>query len=1159
MNFKDELEQKFTPNQFDAITSTNSNLLVSASAGSGKTAVLINRICYILEQKLANLNELLVVTFTSLASQEMRMRVKSTLEELAKKDDYFAGQLEYLNTADISTLHKFCQKVIKEYFYEIAIDPNFEIIDSSKCDYLLNECLTTLIDKNLQNNKEFVSLMLMFNNNRQDTSFKETCIKCLNYLKSKKDYNAFCNDFLEKSYSTDFKQNQVINYFNNYICDFAQSYKERIEDFVLESKKLKSESLENYFVQNSLVFEALINKSFEEQIVALNAFVPVRKVSLGKNAMVEEQELLANFEEVKAYFKTEIETFKDITLNGELEIKNNIEYVKNYVSVFVNFVLQVDQLYSQKKREENGLDFGDLEHFCLKILSNNNIKIAIQNKYKFLFVDEYQDTNEIQEEILKCVTNGNNMFMVGDVKQSIYLFRESSPQIFVNKYNTYKQNESLGKVILLNKNFRSDEQILNFSNYIFSNIMQEKTSSVDYANSAKFVFGQKFVKTKQLSPVVSVSIVPKQEKQSIKLEFPYNKFSAPLVVAEKQELKQEMLIVANEIKNLLNVKIFDQKLNAERNIKYSDIAILTRKKGDTLKTIVSQLKQEKIPCNCQMSSSIFKSYYNKVLLNYLRVLDNPLNDIAVVSVLTSFMYGISMKEMENITSRDGDFVFNKIGECVNEKQGSYEKLEKFMQDLNEIKLKMVCFNLSQLFNFIVNKFFVDEVVSFKGAEKQIALNLFKENISTFNYLSLNEYVNFITSFAQDNEIEMSINEQEDSVSVMSIHASKGLEFPVVFLVNANSSFSTKSMKEKLITNQHFGVALSEFNEEDGVERNSVIKNILKLANKQQETQEEMRLMYVALTRPKNYLRIVGTMNIEKACKIKHQSEILKRNSYLGWIVGSLPESKIESIKQGVGDCITIENNKVPISVENAKIEQHNQVDLIEERNKVLISEKQKEYLLGKKSYNNLMIKNSVTAIMNAEENDNYNIKDFRYNIKKDDDQDFLLIGNLYHLIMEKIDYKNIFTKEDVDNFLNDAVEKHLIEKNNVELVDPNKILKACEFLKSIIKTEDVVLKEKSFMMYLPANLLVNTAQTSKVLVQGVADIVIIKSDQIVLIDYKTTKFKTEKMFKEKYETQLNLYAKALQEFYEKPVLKKYIFSFYFDKPIIVWHTNKQQL
>ena len=1145
----------YTDNQKDAIITTNSNLLVTASAGSGKTRVLVTRVSYILHEKLANINEILVMTFTNLASIEMKQRIKQDIEKLASNDEHFINQLQKLNTADIFTIHKFCQKVIKEYFYQTATDPNFTILDDNKAQFLIDESITEAISNEIENdNKRFVKLYKLFNEKRNDVVFRQECVKLLNFLKSKQSYNSFIEKFLKNTYNNNLEENEIIRYYNLFIDDCMSYYKDIFNTLKIDAESLNIGKLVTILDKYLEFIGKIENKTFSQRVEIFNGEFNFERLDIRK-LDAEQEELKNNAKLVINNFKNDILSIKKvICFSSATEIQNNIYNDRELIEEFVSFVLKIDNIYAQKKTKINVLDFNDLEHRCLLTLQNENIAKSIKQKYKYVFVDEYQDTNDIQEAILNKICNDNNLFMVGDIKQSIYRFRECCPQIFINKYNNYTFDANKGKVIRLNENFRSDEQILNFSNFVFNNIMTSVTSCVDYKNSAKFIYGNKFITNENSSyPIVSIKLLKDEEEVKEELQSVYNLFNAPKVRPENTKIKDETKLIAQEIIKLLNNKIFDKDINAYRNIELNDIAILTRNKQGVITAIINELKNNNIPCKATFSTNVFNSLEVKLIVNYLSIINNFNNDIALTSVLSSFMYGLALEDILTIQKQGESLLKDNIEKyLLNNNDNITNVLNKLKEDIKKYKLMLNFYSLEDLVNCVILDFeFEKHCYLFNDKQERLQnIELLKNHISSCKDFSLLEYVRFVNDFAKNKESEITIGNSQNCVSIMTIHASKGLEFPVVFIINADGKFASKSSLSKLITNQDYGVALNNYDDKDNVENNSIIKNIFKVCNNFQEKQEEMRLLYVALTRAKNHLIIVGKYPKANIQKLTENFEINQASSYLQWILGCLPSIDINSINNGNNHIkIKVENNFVPLDIIENNSQQINVLNNTTSFNKKLLELDKTKYLKNDYEQNNIVLKNTVTALMNSE--DNYNIKDFKYSRKKDEDNDFLLIGNMYHLVMEKINFESIQKVEDVTQFLNTLVEERKVLKNDIELVEPLKILNACKFLKEITNNDSVILKEKLFMVYMPANSLIKSSFNSKVLVQGVVDFMTNNDDEIIVVDYKTTRFNNENDFSKKYKIQLDLYAKAIEDFYGKKVTKKYIYSFYFDKAIII--------
>ena len=992
--------------------------------------------------------------------------------------------------------------------------------------------------------------MLLFNESRNDVTFKEMVIKALKFLKSKQNYHNFCDNMMLNTYSSDLSQNSAIIFFNQYVDSILTHYKEILNNYLLQANQIGSQKL--ILIANEYIdfIGSILEKDFVTKLSVFSIEKKFTQARLSKNAVAEEIELKEKMQADLEAFRDELKDIKKfIGICSESQIKNDISNISIKMQEFVNFVLKLDDAYTLKKKEEKSLDFNDLEHYTLQILENEKIRNSVKQRYKYVCVDEYQDTNEIQEKILSYISSDNNLFMVGDMKQSIYGFRECRPEILTDKFKLYQRDLTKGNAIKLNKNFRSEIDILNFSNYLFSNIMKEDSVGLDYGKESKFIFGGT-VQSKQQDKNVFVKIIQSAQKSQEDYPKIYNKFSAKLEKTEYVNLVSQAIYVANEIENLLTQTIYDVKIQDYRKIRYKDIAILSRK-GVKISNVLTEIFRERgIPFSANISSNIFRCYENSVIFNLLKLICNMDDDIALTSVLSSFLYNVSYDDIIKIKSNDKNMFYSLVEQRENDGHLS-NIINKLFDDIEYLKNEFINNNILVAFNETLSHYNIMEYLAGLNSYEKVAnMQLFIENIKEYSYLSLYEYVAFVENSQLEKLSTSSVVSGDDSVTIMTIHGSKGLEFPITFLINANEEFKDLEARNKLIKNQELGFAFCNYDEESQIVSGDFIKKIFQLANKQKLVAEDMRLLYVALTRAKNKLFIVGSGDVSKYKALNSSFDIMKSKSYLDWILGGLNENQLEKLSLNENLVVDYLESKFYFEQIDSVINETN--SHYSYGKNLTLNEDNLKYILNTKQGSNVMLKNTVTAIMNVEnENVDYNIKDFVYSNENKNDDDFLLIGTLYHLVMEKIDFLNINNKQDVDKFLEYLVSNNLVNNEQIKLVDSSKILKACLFLKGIVDSDDIVKKEKTFMLQDNANLLVNTKDCSKVLVQGIIDFYVIKKDCIYLVDYKTTKSKTTEFLASHYATQLSLYAKALQEFYNKPVYKKIIYSFYFDKAIIV--------
>ena len=475
----------YTKEQQQCIDERNKNLLISASAGSGKTSTMIERIKTMIINGEASVQDLLVITFTKASASDMKNKLVEGLEKIENKSDFIKEQLLEINLANISTIHSFCSKLIRTYFYEVGLDPSFVLIDEIESNSLKDKALTKLIDDAfVENDENFIKIYEILSTKRSEESLRSIILNFHNFTTNLVDPDKWFEKTIKETYSLDFARNSTINYLNDYHTQIFVELKQRTQGIRVSLMNAGQEKLVkhlNEIASNLDVIKPELNfvenkensKKFDEKF----ARFPVIKDA------DEIKEFVKSFcDEIKE----KVKDAKEFYLNfDENFVKKQIEENKKVVELLYSYVKKFDALYSELKRDKVALDFSDLEKYTLKLFLNDVIAETIRNKFKFVFVDEYQDINEVQEKLITLVSKDDNLFMVGDVKQSIYRFRGSEPQIFVDKYNYYKTGaSSKNKSIDLNHNFRSHSNILNFSNEIFMRSMTKDFGGVDYVSSS---------------------------------------------------------------------------------------------------------------------------------------------------------------------------------------------------------------------------------------------------------------------------------------------------------------------------------------------------------------------------------------------------------------------------------------------------------------------------------------------------------------------------------------------------------------------------------------------------------------------------------------------------------------------------------------------------
>ena len=1142
---------KFTYEQSVAVKNDYGNVLVSASAGSGKTKVLIGRIINLILEKKCKVKDLLVVTFTNAAADEMRSRLK---QELIKYN--LLDELDDLNNADIFNLHKFCSKIIKEFFFEVGLDNCFGVLAENEADYLLAECVEKSIIECV-NDTEFQNLLEGFNKNRNYVDFKKTIFKIHKFLKSTEDSTLWINNVLSNSFEVN-NNNKALSFLNNYYVEEILDACNLLKQLLIYCNEDDFEKIRSAINGCLEIGEKFTNNNFLENFEVLKLEFEFPSI-FGKNKSEEEKDLRQKFSEIKGKLKTAIEDYKKAVPYNSLEglkfaLKNNSQKVLK----LIDFVNLVDSKYSELKQKFNNLDFNDLEQYALQILSKQNILEIIKNRYKYIFVDEYQDTNSLQEKLLTLISNGDNLFMVGDVKQSIYGFRFCNPQIFIDKYNKFQNSlTDTNLLINLNKNFRSIPDVLNFCNYIFSGVMTKQSCGIDYLEGSMFVSGKNVENFNREGANINIAIFPEEKTESEIANGIYD-IKKEKFTSQENDLDRQIYYIANQIKNLLSEEIFDESLNAYRKIRFSDIAILSRNRSKTIERVSNLFKQLNIPVNATFKTKLFESESVNLILNYLRLLDNFYQDIPLYSVLNSFIYNLTEGELAliKLAYKNSKFFYESINDFYNKNLIETDlntvainnKLSVFFDDINKLTITKEKLSLNEIVNKILNDLnIINYYLLTENLEESKNIEMFLNFVKESGFESINELLFYLDNFGLDKTFDKTIVDSENSVVLTTIHASKGLEYPIVFVIDMGSKFSLATMHESLIMDLELGLSTSYVDLETREQKDVPTTKGIKLKKKQFEVQEEMRILYVALTRAKEKLFLVGEFNLENIKELSTAWDILSRNSYFSWILGLLSENQANSLIQNGNLTVNFEGSKFKFTIENLVIEEsgQNTLDIKADFNTQFI----KNYLNFKPQKSEEKLRYTVTEILN-EDNDSQNLN-YAFTLENsENDIDYSKLGTIYHEIMQKIEFEKLSfmdCKKEIAKLLN--FYKNQLKEN--EVLDEKQIETAVYNLGELVNKSDNVYKEVGFHLFDNAQNLNLSKGENKVAVQGVVDLIIERQNEIIILDYKTSRLKNENDFIKKYKKQLDLYALAVSKFFKKPVSKKIIYSFYLNRLIFL--------
>ena len=911
-------ETKWTREQNLAINEKDSNILVAAAAGSGKTAVLVERIINKVINEKIDIDKILVVTFTNAAASEMRERILDAIYKRLEDEPenaHLQRQINLLNKASISTIHAFCLDVIRNNFFEIDTSANFRVGDTTEIELIKQEILEDLFEEKYEEEEsEFLNLIEMYTNYRSDDKLKEMVLDIYKFIQSTPFPEKWLKNAVEKfNYSTD--------------VDFAKTdwgkiiLKElfsQIEECILKLEKIHRETAKFWELDKFTVvlnqdienLRSLINNNlrWDEVFYLINDFT-WKKWPVDKKVTID---LKNEAKEIRDSVKKQFtKIVSKVMIYSSKEANEDINKMYQTLQNLSNLVLEFTEKFKQAKREKNIIDFNDIEHMALDILVNkeNTIektKVAkdYMQKFEEIDIDEYQDSNLVQEYILSSISRGNNIFMVGDVKQSIYRFRQARPELFIEKYNKYKLEErdiKTGEKIQLFKNFRSRKNILDITNNIFKNIMSQEIGEIDYTENEYLNYGASYPERKEKSEIYVINL---NEENAEDYEEIYNEEDNTNERIEDVVL--EAKFVSKKVKELLEsgIEVYDKK-QGQRKISYRDIAILLRSTSTTAPIYEKELSELELPVFSDSSSTYLESIEIETMMSLLKIIDNPMQDIPLVTVLRSTIGGFTDNDLIEIRLADKKCSFYEamLKSRIKVDDDIKAKITKLLNNLEKWRKEVEYLSLDELIWQIYLDTGYYHFVSLmpNGNVRQANLKILFEKAREFentNFSGLFNFINFIDrlkSSGGDLSSAKLIGENEDVIRIMSIHKSKGLEFPIVFLCNTGKKFNMKDLNENIILHQELGIGPKFIDTEKRIEYNTLAKEALKIKAQKEIISEEERVLYVGLTRAKEKLIITGISkdlkkDLEKKKELlstygnKIKSNLVEKyKSYLDWI------------------------------------------------------------------------------------------------------------------------------------------------------------------------------------------------------------------------------------------------------------------------------------
>ena len=1078
-----------TPEQAKAVNYEGKNILVSAAAGCGKTTLMIQRIIRKIVENKVNIDELVVVTFTEAAAAELKQRLEIALNENLEQDpDFISQQISKLNDAYISTFHSLCLRLLKENGVIFKFDDAIKVADALQIKNLKLKAFKQLENENI-NNEDYIALRDAYSSLIDSSTFFELLNNTLDIcitkgsiegflknaeqplvIKSIFDYDEYAKVQTEATLTS---LNLIINLFENSLDE---------ENTVEFNEKLTSEI--NFF--NSLLHLVYNGdyQAIQEQLASYKIFDKPRVTKTNTFQVIRQNQPI-----VKDEIEKNLKKLYSLTNDEYVYI---IKTNQNNVALLLKYVQKYQAILKKLKKETGILEYNDLEQEALDLLYDNNSEsmIALQLKTKFneIMIDEYQDTNIIQEKIVKALANGSNTFMVGDLKQAIYRFRNATPQLFVDKYELY-QTEEMGIVIDLSYNFRSKNEVLDTTNFIFKSVFSKNVGGINYDQKNQLNFGNT-----ELNEVAGdfktrlfFNIIPTEEKSNV-----------------DQKYYASAKAIVNEIKNLLN-----------NGVKCNDITILFRQRNRSF-LLTNILNQENIPYMIHDNSGFYTSYEIRDLINILKVLTNPDDDIALLSILRSYFCNLNEADLLELALLEGNSYYQKLN------NSTYTDTLNLLNDLIYFAKDNTPLTI---INYIYEKTDYLAYLQKHTNYEQILMNIntFKKIISEgLDYYNSLEYlINELDSSIASNfdtARPATLSEKEDVINIMTIHKSKGLEFKYVFFFDESDVKFDKGQNATNIRAYQTNLILPFFDLKQRIKAANPLNRLLDFVNKKEILAEELRVLYVALTRAQLQLNLFTNINESRLLEL--QSLMRNENDWL------ISESVMMNMKK-IFDAITLSFMRHKSGLKLRESMPLNCYDEIYKYKDNLFEVNNYDYSLLNKddnlnSYHNYPIKQVAKALVEIKGNEKLtpskhqtemldfsNIKEF----------DTFKQGTLVHKVFELLDFKSPTILEDLAYLVK---EYNIYQKN----YDGLKAFFNSDYFK-IFRNSDVH-KEYSFS-------LMNDGSITN----GIIDLYIETVDEVYIVDYKSDNLSIEEL-KLNYQKQLLIY----QDIVSKRTTKKSICLIY---------------
>ena len=1166
-----------------AIENIDSNILVSASAGSGKTHLMTQKVGAMVSgdvKKRFAISNLMIVTFTKASAKELKTRVSDKLletiqllsakckktadpkekQELEERIEFLKMQMEDLPLASISTIDSLCSQIVRQYFQQAQVDPAFIVMEEDEAGLLFNKAVSNALrEYNEKPSNAYLKLIKFFG----DNNLKEAISTAYKFIRNNTNYEEYFEEKALYTYNVDLdKSEAAINYFAS-IKDEFKEHAAFIDYLKKQQANLDPKTWDKIkdAISQADSYVASINNatSIKDLIQRLNAVekfasTPTKAPSENDEGVYEG--LRTRLKGVTRAIQVLVEKLTGFDYDEEVK---NKEIDRELVKEFVGIIRAVDKEYTEIKREENKVDFNDLEQKVAALLENEDILATLQDKYEYLFIDECQDVNPLQDYIMRTISNGNNLFMVGDIKQSIYGFRLSDPTLFLDRYKAYLKNKEDGLAIELNTNFRSRQSILDFVNDVFKCNMTTSFGGIDYLNSAMLnPIGTKAEQKQQRTQIAIFSEDEKEIDFHLEDDLVYSVKNHEDAIALNKNDKEAQYVI-EKIKEIVGSKriVIDKNGNKEETVyQYSDIAILFEGRTKEVNNIVNKVRQSGIPIDTSNAMVETKNHEISLLISLLNIIDNDKQDVPLTNVLLSVFGGFTAAELAIInaaTPRIEDKVenFHQVFKLYEKNDELFEKIKKFESMLERYRFASRFMSVADLLEKIIDENMFDEYVLAQD-NGESSLNQIKTFIKGLRGRGYNSSISkFLSTYREYDSIDTTkevFNISADCVKTSTIHGSKGLQYPVVFVVNINKQQGGDT--DKFICQKQAGIVFKHFDEETLSSQKCLPHQLTTWAKNLEEKQEKLRLLYVALTRAEEKLYITG---MDSKPFPKYKDIITDSN---GAIKGPKDASTMYFWLQYASTTVpNFRQDYFDKSCEGFELKQMDEEQAIKPFD---YSIKDNEFVskLNDLTLDNYEYKESTQSPLwySVTQLNKDGIEDEEIDLPQDmfvDIETFFgdnletspKAGTAYHKVLELLDFDKEYTIPELEGAIEEMHNSGELDNDQYMIVNA-KVIKSfldSDFMKEIKGRQKI--KEQSFRMYsvIPKEILGKDIK-DKVLLQGTFDLFIPRENgkESILIDYKYSKKTPEEIYRT-YKKQILLYKLAIDKCMHEDVDKMFIY------------------